>query len=110
MSSEQDHNRNAPNWDAQNRAAQMRVAELRRVRRAFVCQAHPDRGGDPAVFRAGLRRLDRQLAEAVSAGTAAALPGRDRVRVVAPATGLLGRLRAALAKRAARTARRARLR
>lgn len=37
------------------------LAEVRRARRAFIRAAHPDRGGDPAVFAAGLASLDRQL-------------------------------------------------
>lgn len=34
--------------------AGLRVGELRRARRAFVLAQHPDRGGDPAAFAAGL--------------------------------------------------------
>ncbi len=35
--------------------------EVRRARRAFIAAAHPDRGGDPEHFRAGLDRFDRLL-------------------------------------------------
>lgn len=31
-----------------------RAAELRRARRAWIATHHPDRGGDPDAFRAGL--------------------------------------------------------
>jgi hypothetical protein len=31
------------------------AAELRRARRAWIAEHHPDRGGDPDAFRAGLR-------------------------------------------------------
>ena len=40
------------------------VEGLRRARRAFVRTAHPDRGGDPALFQVGLAELDRRLAQA----------------------------------------------
>lgn len=36
--------------------------ELHRARRAFVRAHHPDRGGDPAAFVAGLAGFDRLLA------------------------------------------------
>ena len=36
-------------------------SELRRARREFVRSQHPDRGGDPASFQAGLAELDRRL-------------------------------------------------
>ena len=48
--------------------------ELRRARRAFVRSHHPDRGGDPAVFAAGLRDFD-----ALVLGS---LPGATRPRPV----------------------------
>ncbi len=32
----------------------------RRRRREFICAHHPDRGGDPDVFMAGLRRFDAE--------------------------------------------------
>lgn len=36
-----------------------RSDEMRRARRAFVSDHHPDRGGDPADFIAGLAQFDR---------------------------------------------------
>lgn len=42
-----------------------RSDEVRRARRAFVRDHHPDRGGDPADFIAGLARFDRTGAEVV---------------------------------------------
>jgi hypothetical protein len=35
-------------------------AAARERRRAFIRQQHPDRGGDPGAFIAGLRALDAQ--------------------------------------------------
>ncbi|WP_308282799.1 hypothetical protein [Pseudonocardia nigra] len=46
----------------EDRAAAMRARE-RAAYRAFVRENHPDRGGDPDVFVAGLARF-RSLAEA----------------------------------------------
>ena len=41
-----------------------RVADALRVqRRRFVREHHPDRGGDPEVFVAGMRRLSRPSGE-----------------------------------------------
>jgi hypothetical protein len=37
------------------------VHEIRRRRARFIRMHHPDRGGDPDVFIAGLRALDREL-------------------------------------------------
>jgi hypothetical protein len=34
----------------------------RRARREFIRAHHPDRGGDPAAFAAGLAELDQSLA------------------------------------------------
>jgi hypothetical protein len=34
----------------------------RRARRAWIAAHHPDRGGDPAVFTAGLTRVDADQA------------------------------------------------
>ena len=34
--------------------------QARSDRRAFILANHPDRGGDPAAFIAGLRLLDQQ--------------------------------------------------
>jgi hypothetical protein len=46
--------------------------ERRRAsRRAFIRAGHPDRGGDPAAFAAGLARLDQRT------------PDRMRVAVIA---------------------------
>jgi hypothetical protein len=36
---------------------------LRSERRAFIRTHHPDFGGDPAAFRAGLQHLDATLSE-----------------------------------------------
>ena len=44
----------------------------RASRRAFIRASHPDRGGDPAAFAAGLARLDQRTA-----------PARLRVAMVA---------------------------
>lgn len=63
--------------------------DLRRARRAFVAAQHPDRGGDPTAFAAGLAHfallLDR--ADHLQPG---ALP---RVVVLRRPTGVLGWLR-----------------
>lgn len=48
-------------------------AEWRRQRRAYVRAAHPDLGGDPDLFRAGLAAFDQSHAPGVHA---------DRPRVV----------------------------
>jgi hypothetical protein len=37
------------------------VHEIRRRRARFIRMHHPDRGGNPAVFIAGLRAFDREL-------------------------------------------------
>jgi hypothetical protein len=37
------------------------VKEAERRRREFIRVHHPDRGGDPAVFIAGLRLLDEEF-------------------------------------------------
>jgi hypothetical protein len=37
------------------------VHEIRRRRARFIRMHHPDRGGNPDVFLAGLRALDREL-------------------------------------------------
>jgi len=44
--------------------AGLTVGELRRARRAFVLAQHPDRGGDPAAFAAGLARFALLLDQA----------------------------------------------
>lgn len=36
-------------------------SQLRSARREFVRSQHPDRGGDPASFQAGLAEFDRRL-------------------------------------------------
>lgn len=65
-----------------------------RRRREFILAHHPDRGGDPDVFIAGLRRFD---AESEQLG----LRPLPRV-VVVPHRAWLKRLITALAKRARR--------
>ena len=37
-------------------------AEQRRLRRRFIADHHPDRGGDPDDFRTGLARFDEEPA------------------------------------------------
>ena len=37
------------------------MGEAERRRREFIRVHHPDRGGDPGVFVAGLRRFDEEL-------------------------------------------------
>jgi hypothetical protein len=49
--------------------------------RAFVREHHPDRGGDPAAFVAGLARFGRGSAPAAAAPTAGT-PRHDRPIVV----------------------------
>ncbi len=68
------------------------MEELERRRRAFISVHHPDRGGDPEVFMAGLRRFDAESAQL----RVEPLP---RVVVLARSTWLK-RLITALAKRA----------
>lgn len=50
--------------------AGLTVGELRRARRAFVLVHHPDRGGDPTTFAAGLARF-ALLLDQPGQGTAA---------------------------------------
>lgn len=63
-----------------------------RRRREFICAHHPDRGGDPDVFMAGLRRFEAESEQL----RVEPLP---RIVVVAH-RAWLKRLTAALAKRA----------
>ena len=68
-----------------------RVGEAERRRRQFIWAHHPDRGGDPAVFIAGLRLLDEE------AGSPGPEP-RPRVIVVAHRSWLV-RLMIVMARR-----------
>ena len=63
--------------------------ERRRARREFIRACHPDRGGDPAAFAAGLAALDHPQVP----------PPRARVVVVPDKTWLVILL-AAVARRA----------
>jgi hypothetical protein len=56
------------------------VHEIRRRRARFIRMHHPDRGGNPDVFLAGLRALDRA---ASSATGAAVRVRRRRARITA---------------------------
>lgn len=77
---------------------QVPAAQLRRERRAFVAAHHPDRGGDPAAFAAGLARLDARLA------VLAALEDRPRVTGVRRTRGLRGVVQRLQARRRRRHA------
>lgn len=69
--------------------------QLRIGRRAFVLSEHPDRGGDPAAFAAGLARFDQALREARgpdTCGAQVAPPPAPRVVVLRPRRGARQRL------------------
>lgn len=51
--------------------------EFRRSRRAFVQAHHPDRGGDPVAFAAGLARFDELLRAGHEVPTGSVQPARD---------------------------------
>jgi hypothetical protein len=66
-----------------------------RARREFIRTHHPDRGGDPAVFVAGLARLDGAAVPARRPG-----PGHPAQVIVLPDRSWLVIAVAALARRA----------
>lgn len=72
-----------------------RLSRLRRERRAFVREQHPDRGGDPAAFAAGLARFDDLLRDAGGLPPVVTREpsGQVRVVVVRRPTGVGGWLR-----------------
>ncbi|HEY0935996.1 MAG TPA: hypothetical protein VGD91_19925 [Trebonia sp.] len=61
-------------------------------RRAFIREHHPDRGGDPAAFIAGLRALDAQY-EQLSGPLPAVTVVRRRTWLVRRAAAAARRLR-----------------
>jgi hypothetical protein len=61
-------------------------------RRAFIREHHPDRGGDPGAFIAGLRALDAE-SEAGSEPPPAVVVVRRRPWAVRKATAAVRRLR-----------------
>ncbi len=72
--------------------------QLRRQRRAFVAEHHPDRGGDAAAFVAGLARLDQQ-AEALSLPPSLSRPRVTGVPRTRGLRGLVRRLQSARRRR-----------
>lgn len=48
----------------------------RQARRQFIRTYHPDHGGDPAVFAAGLADLDQDQAAAAAPARVVVVPGK----------------------------------
>ena len=77
------------------------TAGSRAALRAFVRAHHPDVGGDPEAFRAGLEAL-----RAATARTARGVPGDDDPRLDAPVVAVSDRRIARLGRFGRRLARR----
>lgn len=91
----------------------MTAEELRRARRVFVARAHPDRGGDPVRFQAGLAHFDALLGQPAGSSRPAT-PGHPgpavRVTVVRRPHGLFGWLHHLIERRHAHRSRPSRVR